>query len=182
MLLLKPREPLFSQALSYCRINNELKEKWTTTRDFASTERCYVWKGDAEKTTNAKKESPNLSVPGQLHSVISMRTFSRETQPMSVCCSTLIPSLVLSSGGKDRFHGRQESLETIYHQHRKVYFEKCPTRVHAKRCKVLHGCRQTARPTFLEGKAATPCTLRHPVSPSGRNIHNQSDAQTSSFL
>lgn len=60
MLLLKL---LFSQALSYCRINPELKEKWKTTHTLLGMERCYVWEGDAEESTNMEEESPDLSVP-----------------------------------------------------------------------------------------------------------------------
>lgn len=46
---------------------------------------------------------------------------------------------------------------------------------------MLHGCRQTAKPTFLESKEAAPCMLRHLVSRSGRNIHNQILRLTSFF-
>lgn len=149
MSILRPSQPLFSQALCYCRINNELKEKCIITQDLARMERCYFWKGDAEKTNT--EESPTLPVPEQLYSIIPMRTCSWETHPMS-WGGTLIPSSVLLSGGKYRFHSMQNSLWTIYHQQCKVYFENCWPRVQIKRRKIRHGFRQTAQPTFLVGK------------------------------
>lgn len=81
MSILRPSRTLFSQALCYCRIDNELKEKRVITQDLARMERCYFWKGDAEKTKT--KESPTLPVPEQLYSIIPMRTSSWETHPMS---------------------------------------------------------------------------------------------------
>lgn len=30
---------------------------------FAGIERCYMWEGDADESTNMEEESPDLSVP-----------------------------------------------------------------------------------------------------------------------
>lgn len=109
MPLLKPRQPLFSQALSYGRINNKLKEKWIITQDFASTERCYAWKGDAEATTNTKKESPILPVPEQLQSIGFTRTFSWETQPRPAAALSLLVSCCHRVVRTDSAAGRRAS-------------------------------------------------------------------------
>lgn len=107
MLLLKL---LFSQALSYCSINPEFREKCKTIHSL------LVWRDATCGKVMPRKAQTwrrNLLIYLSNTSCTPIRTFGLETACVLKC-------FVVSWGIKDRFHRRQKSLRTIPHQHSRV--------------------------------------------------------------
>lgn len=93
---------LFSQALSYCRINPELREKCKTTHSL------LVWRDATCGKVMPRKAQTwrrNLLIYLSHTSCTPIRTFRLET----VC---VLKCFVVSWGIKDRFHRRPKSLWT----------------------------------------------------------------------